>query len=791
MLTNHFKVALRSLINQRGFSIINILGLSVGLTCSLLMLLWVQNQWSFNRFHSNVDNIYQVRCNVQFGGGEIQTWSGLPYPYGVALGSEFPAVKDVAITTRRQSALFTINQEKGKERGIFADESLFRMFDFPIIQGNPQQALSDINNIMISEKVAKKYFGNLWQSSLGETIQVDNEDTYQVSGVFADIPTNSSLQFDYVIPFKKILSNNTNLPENYGDYNFPIYAQMQPNADAITVPDQLIGYLTTKLADSRYSPASGIVFQPFKEVYLNGRFKNGKAAGGRIEFVRLFFIAALVILFIACVNYMNLATARSSKRAKEVGIRKSIGARRGSLIAQFFTEALLMSAVSVLLAINFVHFLLPWFNELANTQIIAQYNQPIFWGLIGVVFLITTLLSGSYPAFLLSSFDINKVLKGELSTGLSAVNLRKGLVIFQFLISAVLIMGAVSMRQQMHYLKNKDLGMDRNNLITIPASESLVKNYQVFKEKLSQNPNIATISAATEEPTSIGSSTGDPEWDGFTEDKRAIFKRLIADYNFIESMKIPLVAGRYPSKERIADSTAILINERAAQVMETDNPIGARLSFWGEDFKVVGLVKDFHLNSLHQEIAPLVVVPSDEWFNYLFVRPTPGKTKEALAALQTTYQELSPENPFAYEFLDDSYAQMYQSEQTSGALADLFALIALFISALGLLGLATFSAEQRTKEIGIRKVLGASVTNLVSLLSKDFVRLVMIALLVAIPIAWYFIQQWLQNFAYHIDIQWTVFATTIGIALLVSCLTVGFQAFRAAIANPIDSIKSE
>ena len=791
MLINHFKVAIRSLINQRGFSIINILGLSVGLTCSLLMLLWVQNQWSFNRFHSNVDDIYQVRCNVQFGGGGIQTWSGLPYPYGTALDTEFPAVKDVAVTTYQRTALFTIDQEKGKERGIFADEALFRIFDFPIIQGNPQKVLSDINNIMISEKVAKKYFGNLWQSSLGETIQVDNEDTYQVSGIFADIPTNSSLRFDYIIPFKKILSYNTTLPENYGDYNFPIYAQLQPNADTKAIADQLIAYLTNKLADSHYSPAEGIILQPFKDIYLNGKFKNGKVAGGKIEFVRLFFIAALFILFIACVNYMNLATARSSKRAKEVGIRKSIGARRGSLIAQFFTEALLMSGISVLLAVNFVHLLLPWFNDLANTQIIAQFNQPIFWLLIGVVFLLTTLLSGSYPSFLLSSFDINKVLKGELSTGLSAVKLRKGLVIFQFLISAVLIMGAVCMRQQMHYLENKDLGMDRNNVLTIPANESLVENYQVFKEKLNQNPNITTISAASEEPTNIGSGTADPVWDGFTEDKRTVFKRLVADFSFMESMKIPLIAGRYPSKERVADSIAIIINETTAKVMETDNPIGQRLTFWGADFKIVGMVKDFHLNSLHQEIAPLIVVHSDEWFNHIFVRPTQGKTKEALAALRTTHKELSPGTPFTYEFLDDAYAQMYQSEQTSGALADLFALIALFISALGLLGLATFSAEQRTKEIGIRKVLGASIINLVGLLSKDFIGLVMIALIVAIPIAWYFIEQWLQNFAYHIDIEWTVFAITIGTALLISCLTVGVQAFRAAMANPIDSIKSE
>lgn len=488
---------------------------------------------------------------------------------------------------------------------------------------------------------------------------------------------------------------------------------------------------------------------------------------------------------------MNLATARASKRAKEVGIRKTIGARRSSLVAQFFTEAILMSGLAVLLAVNFVHLLLPWFNNLASTQIMAQYQVPTFWLLIGGVFLLTTLLSGSYPSLLLSSFDINKVLKGELSSGLSAVNLRKGLVVFQFLISAVLIMGAVSMRQQMHYLKNKDIGMDRNNMITIPANEAIEKNYTAFKAQLTQNPAIATVSAATQHPTSINSSTGDPEWEGFTEDKRTVFRRLVADFNFMEDMKIPLVAGRYPFRERLADSTAILINETTAKVMETDDPIGKTLSFWGADFTIVGMVKDFHLNSLHEAIAPLIVVHSDEWFNYLFVRPTPGNTKAALTALQTTYESLSQGDPFAYEFLDDSYAAMYKSEQTTGKLADLFALIALFISALGLLGLATFSAEQRTKEIGIRKVLGASVTNLVALLSKDFLLLVLVALVIAVPIAYYFIQGWLQNFAYHIDLQWSVFAITMGIALLISFLTVGFQAFKAAIANPVDSIKGE
>lgn len=791
MLKNHFKVAYRSLTRQKGFSLINILGLSIGLTCSLLMLLWVQNQRSFNQFHANADNIYQVKCNVQFGTGEIETWTGLPYPYGRALATEFPEVKDVVITTRGNTALFKIHQEKGKEVGIYSEETLFKIFDFPILYGNPQTVLKEANFIMISEKIAKKYFGNLWQSAVGETININDDEDFQISGIFADIPTNSSIRFDYVIPFKKVLANNPQLPENYGDYNYRMFAQLQPKANSDQLGEQLMTSITNKLVDSPYSASDGVLFQPLSDIYLNSRFKNGKAAGGRIEFVRLFFIAALVILFIACVNYMNLATARSSKRAKEVGIRKTIGAKRSSLMGQFFTEAFLMSLIAILVAVNAVHWLLPWFNDLANTQITLQYNQPFFWILIGGVFLATTLLSGSYPSFLLSSFDINKVLKGELSTGLSAVNLRKGLVIFQFCISAVLIMGALCMRQQMDYLQNKDLGMDRNNMITIPANEALVKNYQVLKDKLNQHPAIETVSAATEHPISIGSSTGDPEWEGFTEDKRAVFRRLVADYTFMETMKIPLVAGRYPSKDRAADSTAIIINETTAKVMEIDNPIGKTLKFWGHSFNIVGMVKDFHLNSLHDNIAPLVVVHNDEYFNFIFVRPKEGKTKEALAILQTTHQELAGTDPFEYEFLDNAYAEMYQSEETSGALADLFALIALIISTLGLLGLATFSAEQRRKEIGIRKVLGASVSNLVALLSTDFLKLVMIASLLAIPVAWYFIQGWLQNFAYHIDVQWTVFGITIGIALLISFLTVGFQAFKAAISNPVKAIKAE
>jgi len=333
--------------------------------------------------------------------------------------------------------------------------------------------------------------------------------------------------------------------------------------------------------------------------------------------------------------------------------------------------------------------------------------------------------------------------------------------------------------------------MDRNNVITVPANNTIKKNYSVFKEKLVQHPSIATVSVATEEPISVGSSTSDPEWEGFTEDKRTLFRRFITDFSFMENMKIPLVKGRFPNKDRLADSTAIIVNETAVKVMETDDPIGKTLKFWGATYTITGVVKDFHLNSLHHKIAPLVVVHSEEAFHHIFVRPTAGNTKEALTLIAGIFKEVSPDNTFEYKFLDDSYAAMYKSEQTTGRLADLFALIALFISILGLLGLATFTAEQRTKEIGIRKVLGASVLNLVGLLSKDFLKLVLLASLIAIPISWYLIQNWLQNFAYHLDIQWTVFAITISVALLISLLTVGIQAFRAASVNPVESINTD
>jgi len=421
-----------------------------------------------------------------------------------------------------------------------------------------------------------------------------------------------------------------------------------------------------------------------------------------------------------------------------------------------------------------VKILLPWFNLLVDTSVSMHFDQASFWILIASVFLGLSLLAGIYPALLLSSFSVSKVIKGQLSNHLNTVTLRKGLVVFQFLISALLIIGAVTMRKQLHYLQTKDIGLERGNVIVVSANDQLIENYKIFKEQLQQNPNIEIVSASSHSPISVGMSTGDPTWDGFTEDKRAI----------------SLVSGRFPDNNRKADSTAIIINETVANVIGIENPVGKKMTFWGEDWTIVGVVKDFHIASLHSTIAPLIMVHGENWINEIYVRPA-GTMKDAIAVLSNAHAELASAYPLEYTFLDKQYKEMYQLEETTGALADLFAIIALFISALGLLGLAAFSAERRLKEVGIRKVLGASVPNLIALLSKDFLKLVLLALLIAIPLGWYGMNQYLQNYSYHINIDWTVFAIMIGAALLVAIITVGIQAFRAAITNPIDTIKIE
>ena len=451
MLKNHLKVAFRSLFRQKSFSLINILGLAVGLTCSLLILLWVQHQYSYNTFHSKSDSIFQMACSMEFG-GDMQTWQGIPYPYSPSLQQDYPEIEEVVVKTYNKEKFFRLDNNKTSEKGFYTNEPFFQVFDFPILYGNPLELLNTPDEIVLSEKLAKKYFGNLWQSAVGNTIVVD-EEALKISGIFANVPNNSSMQFDFVLPITKHLEEYPSLPEQYGDFNYPMFVQLKKGTDKEALIEKFLIATAEKLEGTGYGVPEGMILQPLTDVYLFNQFENGKVAGGRINYVRIFFLAALFILFLAGINYMNLATARASKKAKEIGVRKTIGASKGSLIVQFFTEAMVMTGIAISIAIVAIQLLLPWFNQLVGTSVSVHLNQPSFWILTASVFMGLSLLAGIYPALLLSSFNVSKVIKGQLSNHLSTVTLRKGLVVFQFLISALLIIGAITMRQQLHYLQ--------------------------------------------------------------------------------------------------------------------------------------------------------------------------------------------------------------------------------------------------------------------------------------------------------------------------------------------------
>jgi len=532
--------------------------------------------------------------------------------------------------------------------------------------------------------------------------------------------------------------------------------------------------------------------QRFDEVYLHSNFKEGKIDGGRIEYVHLFSIIAVFILLIACINFMNLTTARSVKRAKEIGVRKVVGAVRGVLIRQFISESLLLTSMAVIVSLFILVALLPLFNQVTQKQIELPFHQLQFWVQLLAITLITGVISGSYPALFLSSFNPVKVLKGTLKLDSGTTLFRKGLVVFQFVLSIVLIIGTIIISRQITYIQSINLGFDRENLVYVPLEGNLIKNYEVFKDEALKMPGIKSITRSSSPPTQMTSSTVGVEWEGKMPGTSISFSDAIVGYDFTNTVKLKMAAGRDFSRSFATDSDAYIINETAAKRLGYPDPIGRSLTMWGTKGKIIGVVKDFHSSSLHDQIKPLILRNGENMDSGIaLVRTMPGKTKEAIASLQTLARQLNPDFQFTYTFSDDEYNKLYNNEQIVSKLSDSFAFLAIFISCLGLLGLAMFTAEQRLKEIGIRKVLGASVGSLFALLSSEFLILVIIALVIATPVAWYGMNAWLQNFAYHAPIQWWVFALSGGLILLIALATVSFQAVKAALVNPIKSLRSE
>jgi predicted permease len=787
MLKSYFSTSMRFFSKQRSYTLINIGGLSVGIACSLLILLWVQDELKIDHFHQKGGQLFRTMRHAYFTDGNIFTWSAVPKPLAQTLEEEYPEVLEAELITWEQQLLIARDEQAFKEKGRFAGKDFFSIFTYPFLEGDPATALQDINSIVISESLSRKIFGEA--PALGQLLRVDDRAEFNISGVFKDVPQQSSLQFDFIIPVEEYISRN-DWVEDWGNNGLRLFVLLDQNASYQALNEKIKDIIR----QHNESSDADVFLQPYEDMYLYGDFQEGKLAGGRIEYVRIFFVVAIFVLIIACINFMNLSTARASKRAREVGVRKAVGARQSTLFAQFMTESFLIVAVAMLLAVVMVWLVLPYFNELTEKNILLDILDPTLLLILISVLLFTALLAGSYPAVFMASLNTIKILKGNLQSGRQASLFRKGLVVFQFGISILLIVGTAIIYKQIQFIQEKNLGLDREDLVYMNLEGALVENYQALKQELIQQPGIQSVTASSQHPLTVGNSTTSVVWDDKKPDDQILFSIINADYDFVKTMEMELLNGRSFSREYSTDTVNVLINEAAARAMGMENPIGEDITIWDEyKGNVIGVVRDFHFSSMHEKIGPLIIRldPESSFLTLVFVRTETGRTQEALAIMEEHSRQLNPAFPFEYHFVDQDFEKIYRSEMTIGSLASIFALVAIFVSCLGLLGLASYTAEQRIKEISLRKVLGASVGNLMTLLSSEFSRLVIISFVLAAPLAYYLMEQWLQGFAYRVDLTFSVFLLAGGGALMLAWLTVAYQSYRAARTNPAEVLRNE
>jgi len=743
-----------------------------------------------------------------FSEGKVEGAYSTPGPLAAELKRRLPEIRYSSGFDPNQSATFEVGDKIITMDGAAADSDFFKMFTYPILEGTAATALNAPDKIAISRKMANNFFGSP-AAAINRPIRYDNARVFRIAAVFEDPGTNSSDRFDYVVNWPFHLDTVGWLKDWI--YRTPhTYIQLQPGAKPAAVDAKVLHFMDSYLTSSREGAGFHIELglQKFDEMYLQSTFRNGYPAGGRIEYVRLFTIVAIFILLIACINFMNLSTARSVKRAKEVGIRKTIGAARIALVGQFIGEALLMVLLAAALALCLVAWILPLFNTITGKQITLPLAHVEFWTLVAALILLTGFTAGSYPAIFLSSMKPAKVLKGtpgfrprpsvlklgrwSLKFSPAAFWLRKGLVIFQFTLSILLIIGMMVISRQVNYLQTVNLGFDRDNLIYTPAQGDLWRKYQAFKAELTGMPGIQAVTRTDQPPQETGAHAYDITWEGKDPTTRAVVIHTTVGYGWLKMMNLKLLQGRDFSADFPTDTNAYIINETALKLIGYKDPIGRPLSIFDQHYKIIGVVKDFHFKSLHDPIEPLLINLNEQidW-GFIMVKARPGQTREAVASMEKVYREFEPQFPLQYHFSDQEYQRLYNNEQMIGRLSDSFAILAVFISCLGLLGLAMFTSEQRTKEIGIRKVLGASELKIFSMLSKDFLQLVGIALVIASPLAWLLMDNWLREYPYRTNITWWIFAVAGTAAMTIALLTIGFQALKAALANPVTSLRSE
>jgi len=789
MIKNYLKVAWRNLWRNKFFSTINIAGLGLGMACSILIILWVQNELSFDAFHAKGDRLYQV-IERQYYDHKIMGQYSVPGVLADEMKHALPQVELATPMAWNNQNTFRVGTKIIKLEGNSAGADFFKMFSYPLLQGKAETALNSPVSIAISRKMAGEFFGSP-SEAMGKTLRYENKKDFTVTAVFEDLPHNVSTRFEFLINWYSFLDENK-WAKDWGNNGPNAFILLREGTNAAEFDKKLAHFIDTYNKDQSAAFREQLGIQKFDQVYLRGTFKDGKPEDGRIEYVHLFSIIAIFILVIACINFMNLTTARSVKRAREIGVRKVVGAVRRVLIQQFVGEAILLTGLAAVIALVIVLLLLPVFNSITQKQIEFPFGQISFWlGLVALT-VITGLLSGSYPALFLSSFNPVKVLKGTLKLSTGAAWFRKGLVVFQFALSALLIIGTMVISMQVNYVQTKNLGYDRENLIYVPLEGDLAAKYKVFKDEILKMPGVQEVTKISDAPTNFGSTTSGVKWTDKDPNLNVMFTQVSAGYDFTKTMKLKMAAGRDFSRDFPTDSSNYIINELALKRIGYTDPIGKPFTMWGKPGKIIGIVKDFHFNSLRDPILPLIVHFGEEQnYGMALLRTKPGETKQALASAEKICKELNPNFQFSYYFADAEYQKQYQNEQVVGKLSNAFAFLGIFISCLGLLGLAMFTAEQRIKEIGIRKVLGASVGSLFTLLSQEFLVLVLIALCAASPVAWYFMHKWLENYSDRTPIPWWVFLLSGVIAILIALITVSFQTVKAALMNPVKSLRSE
>ena len=810
MFKSYFRIGWRAIRNNKTFSLINILGLGLGLTCSLLIFLWVQDERSMDNFHANGSRLYTVFERVYLD-GKINAGYNTPGPLAPELKRMIPEIEYASGSAIPDKLSFEAADKIIKEEGGFADSDYFKMFSYPLLEGSALTALNSPVSLAISDKMAKQFFGSA-AAAFGKTIRCNNNKDLSVTAVFADCPHNVSQKFDFLINWRVLEEYNASI-KNWNVNGPNTHLLLKPGADPMAVRTKIKKFLDGYNKEQTASYRIELDMQPFGDGYLYSNFKNGRTEGGRIEYIRIFSLVAVFILLIACINFMNLTTALSAKRGKEIGVRKVAGALRSSLVRQFLGEAVFITSLSVLLSLIGASLLLPLFNQWTGKQIELPVTNSYFWLGLAALTLVTGLIAGSYPALLLSSFKPIRVLKGtegirrfrtrkERGTTLrrssllfspTAGRLRKGLVVFQFVLSIVLIVGTLIISRQVSYVQQINLGYDRQNLLYIPLEGELANKFELFSQLALRTPGIQSLSRiSTQSPSDIENQIGGVFWEGKDPNATPMFTQAAISYDFVKTMDLKLLQGRDFSRDFASDSAGYLINEAALKIINYKDPIGKPLTQWGKKGRIIGVLKDFHYTSLHEPIKPLIIrMAAAGNYGSALVRTEPGKTPQALAGLEQIAKTLNPKFSFTYFFSDEQYQRLYKSEQVVNRLSNAFAALAIFISCIGLLGLAMFTAERRAKEMSIRKVLGARAAVLFMLLSREFVLLVLLALVIATPIAWLSMNNWLLNFAYRIDIEWWIFGLAGAMAVLIALATVSFQAIKAAMVNPIKNLRAE